>query len=126
MHGGHVVVGQAEPLGRAGAEVLGHHVEARRQAQHEVAPGRLLEVDDDRALREVVAQEGRADAAPVGVGHGGHGAAAEVARAGRLDLDHLGPEAPEQLGGVGERLHLLEGQDAHARRAACPSAPPPG
>ena len=120
MHGGHVLVAQAESFDGAGAEVLGHDVEARRQPQDEVAPGRLLEVDDDGALGEVVAQEGGADGAPVGVGHGGRGAAPEVARAGRLDLDHLGPEAPQQLGGVGEGLHLLEGEDADAGERLAP------
>ena len=33
---------------------------------------------------------------------------------GVLDLDDLGAEAGEQLGGVGQRLHLLGGEDAHA------------
>ena len=88
--------------------------------QHEVAPGRLLEVDDDGALGKVVAQEGGAHGAPVGVGERRRGRAPEVARAGRLDLDHLGAEAPEQLRGVGERLHLLEGENAHAGEGLAP------
>ena len=71
MRGRDVVVAEAEALDGAGAEVLGHDVEARRQPQHEVAPGRLLEVDDDGALGQVVAQEGGPDGAPVGIGHGG-------------------------------------------------------
>ena len=120
MHRSDVVVGQAEALGRTGAEVLGHDVEARRQTQHQVVPLRLLEVDHDGALGEVVAHEGRADAAALGIGHGGHGAPAEVARAGRLHLDDLGTEPAEQLGGVGERLHLLEGQDPDAVERLAP------
>ena len=40
--------------------------------------------------------------------------------AGRLDLDDLGTEAPQQLGGVGERLHLLEGEDADAVERLAP------
>ena len=31
-----------------------------------------------------------------------------------LDLDHLRTHAGHELGGVGERLHLLDGQDANA------------
>ena len=62
-------VAEAESLNGTGAEVLGHHVEARRQLQHEVAAGRLFEVDDDRALGEVVAEEGGADRASRGVRH---------------------------------------------------------
>jgi hypothetical protein len=31
-----------------------------------------------------------------------------------LDLHDVGAEAGQELGGVGERLHLLEGEDAHA------------
>ena len=120
VRGGHVLVAESEALDGTGAEVLGHDVEARRQLQHEIAPGRLLEVDDDGALREVVAQEGGADGAAVGIGHRGRRAPPEVARAGRLDLDHLGAEAPQQLGGVGERLHLLEGQDADAGQRLAP------
>ena len=95
MHGGDVLVAQTEALNGTGAKVLGHDVEARRQPQHEVAPGRLLEVDDDGALGQVVAQEGGAHGAPVGVGQRGRGRAPQVTGAGRLDLDHLGAEAPQ-------------------------------
>ena len=28
-----------------------------------------------------------------------------------LDLDDVGPEAAEELRGIGQRLHLLEGED---------------
>ena len=114
MHFGNVFVAEAEPLDRSGAEVLGHHVEAWCQLQHQVAAGRLLQVDDDGALGQVVAQEGGADGPPGGVRHGGRRAAAQVARAGRFDLDDLGAKAPQHLGGVGERLHLLERKDADA------------
>ncbi len=51
---------------------------------------------------------------PSGSVMAGMAAAPEVAGAGRLDLDHVGTEAAEQLGGVGQRLHLLEGQDPDA------------
>ncbi len=39
-------------------------------------------------------------------------AAPEVAGARCLDLDDVGAEAAEQLGGEGKRLHLLEGEHA--------------
>ena len=120
MHRRDVVVRQAEPLGRPGPEVLGHDVEARREAQDQVPARRLLEVDHDRALGEVVAHERRADAAALGVDHGGHGAAAEIAGARRLHLDDVGAQPAEQLGGVGERLHLLEGEDPHAVERLAP------
>ena len=109
----HVVVAQPEALDGAGAEVLGDDVEARRQSQHEVASGRLFEVDDDRPLGQVVAEERRTDGASIGIGHGGRGGPAEVTGAGRFDLHHVGAEPSQELGGVGEGLHLLEGEDAH-------------
>ena len=70
----------------------------------------------DRLLRRKVAPTVR----PSGSVSGRRGAATEVAGAGRLDLDHLGAEATQQLGGVGERLHLLEGEDAHAVERLAP------
>ena len=120
MGGDHVVVGQLEPLGHAGAEVLGDDVETGGQAQHEVPARRCLQVDDDGALRQVVAHEGRTDGTAVGVDHGRGGAAPEVTGAGCLDLDHLGAEPTEQLGGKGEGLHLLEGEDADAVERLAP------
>ena len=50
-----------------------------REPQHEVAAGRRLEVDGDRPLAEVVAQEGGADAAALRVEHRRLRAAPEVA-----------------------------------------------
>ena len=120
MRGGDVVVAEAEALDGAGAEVLGHDVEARGQPQHQIAPDRLLEVDDDRVLGQVVAQKGGPDSAAVRVGHGGRRGAPEVAGAGRLDLHHLGTEAPQELGGIGQRLHLLEGEDADTGQRFAP------
>jgi hypothetical protein len=74
----------------------------------------MLEVDGQAALAEVVAQERGADLAALGVEHVGERPAARLAGAGVLDLDDVGAEARQQLGGVGERLHLLRGQDADA------------
>ncbi len=42
-----------------------------------------------------------------------------------LDLDDVGAQAGEQLGGVGQRLHLLGGQDAHAVERLARTAPRP-
>ena len=62
-----------------------------------------------RLLRRNVAPTSR----PSGSGIGGN-EPRPTRRAGVLDLDHVGAEAGEQLGGVGEGLHLLGGQDADA------------
>ena len=114
VHRGDVGVAEPELGHRAGLRVLGDHVEPRREPQHEVAPGRGLEVDGDRPLAEVVAQEGGADARALGVDHRRLRAAPEVAALRVLDLHDVGAEPGEQLGGVGERLHLLEGEHADA------------
>ena len=71
----------------------------------------------DRLLRMKVAPTGR----PAGSAMAGIGAAPEVARARRLDLDHLGAEPAQQLGGEGQRLHLLEGEDADAVERLAPA-----
>ena len=70
----------------------------------------------DRLLRRKVAPTAR----PSGSVSAGEARAPEVTRAGRLDLDHLGAEAPQQLRGVGQRLHLLEGENAHAGERLAP------
>ena len=64
-----VLEAEAEPLHGPGPEVLGDHVEARGHVEHELAPRGVLEVDADAALAEVVAQEGGAHRAPVGIGY---------------------------------------------------------
>ncbi len=57
---------------------------------------------------------------PSGSVMAGMRAAAEVPGAGRLHLDHVGPQPPEQLGGVGEGLHLLEREHPHAVERLAP------
>jgi hypothetical protein len=114
VHGGDVVVAQAEAGHGPCPGVLGDHVEAGREAQHQVPPLGRLEVDAHAALAEVVAEERGADLAAVGVGHRRERPATEVPALGVLDLHHLGPEAAEELRGVREGLHLLEGEHAHA------------
>ena len=90
------------------------------QRQEELAALGRLEVEPDAALVEVVAQEGGADLAALGIEHGRQRAPAGLAVHRVLDLDHLGAEAGQQLGGVGERLHLLDGEDAHAVERLAP------
>ena len=70
----------------------------------------------DRLLRKKVAPTAR----PSGSVSAGEARSPEVTRAGRFDLDHLGTEAPQELRGVGQRLHLLEGEDAHAGERLAP------
>ena len=62
-----------------GLEVLGDHVEVRHQREEQLAALRLLQVDADAALVEVVAQEGRADLRPSGSIIAGVDAAARLA-----------------------------------------------
>jgi hypothetical protein len=63
---------------------------------------------------EVVPEERRPDRPALRVGHGRERAAPQVAALRVLDLDDLRPEAGQELRGVGEGLHLLEGEHAHA------------
>ena len=104
---------QAHAVQRAGLEVLGHHVEPGGQVQDHLAALGVLEVHADRALVQVVAQERGPHPPALGVGHGRQRRPARVAPLGVLHLDHLGAEPGQELGGVGQRLHLLEGQHPH-------------
>ena len=72
-----------------------------------------MQVEAQAALVEVVAQECGAHAATLGIEHRRRGAAARLAVYRVLDLDHVGAESGQQLGGERERLHLLGGEDAH-------------
>jgi hypothetical protein len=108
------VIAEAEAVHRPRLEVLADDVEAGDQRQEQLAALGSLEVDGHAALVEVVAQERGAHRAAVGVDHVRERPPARLARPGVLDLDHVGAEAGQELGGVGQRLHLLGGQDAHA------------
>ena len=82
---------QAQLVGRAGAQVLHHHVGARDQAQRRVAAGLALEVERDRAL------------AAVAGAHHRFAVAADVARlvaVHRLDLDDAGAQFGQCHGGA--------------------------
>ena len=69
------LVAESEPVHRARLEVLADHVEASGQLDEQLAAPRVLQVDSDRCLVEVVAQEGRAHRATLGVGDRGFGTA---------------------------------------------------
>ena len=84
-------------------------------------PRGVLEIDADAAFAEIVAEEGGAEAAALGIGRRGLRGSAQLA-ARRFDLHHVGPEPRQELGGKRQRLHLLEGQDADADQR--PSRPP--
>ena len=68
----------------------------------------------EAALVEVVAQVGGADLPALGVEHRRGRRPARLAVDRVLDLHHLGAEAGEHLGRVGERLHLLGGEHPDA------------
>jgi hypothetical protein len=114
MDGGDVVVPEPQAGHGPGSRVLRDHVEAGGELEHQVAALRGLEVHAHAALAEVVAEERGAHLAPRRVGHRRQRAAAEVTPLGVLDLDHLRPEAGQELGGVGQRLHLLQGEHPDA------------
>jgi hypothetical protein len=98
-----VVVAQPEPVGGARPERLDHDVGAIAQLAREREIGRVLEVEDDRALVAVEAQVvGRAlldERRPPG--------ARVVAAVGPLDLDDVGPEVAQR--------HRAQRPGEHAR-----------
>ena len=110
VHRVHVLGAEPPALHRAGPEVLEHHVCGRHEPLRDLLAALLAQVERHRRL---VAGEDRppqrvvvvAQAAPV---------AHRVARAGRLDLHHVGPEVAEQRPHVGTREELPELQDAQA------------
>ena len=104
---------------RANLVVLDQHVRLRRQPADDVLPFRARDVDGDRSLPAVgadeigglagvLAQPGRAPAARV------------VARARPLDLDHVGAEIGECLGRPRSCQDAAQIQDADVReRTIC-------
>ena len=76
--------------------------------------GLALQIDADALLVQIVAQVRGAHALAVDIRYGRQGAPGRFAGFRVLDLHHLGAQASHQLGRVGERLHLLDGQDADA------------
>ncbi len=85
---------EAEPLQHAGAEVLHQHVGTVDQPEQDLLVGGVLEVERDRLLVAVGAQEVRR-LPRVGLADERRPpAAGVVAAAGRLHLDHAGAESP--------------------------------
>src|SRR5438270_7517647 len=113
MDSPHGLVAEAEAIHGPGLEVLGHHVELGCQLQEQLAPALALQVDADAAFAQVVAEEGGADWPAARVEHRRLRAAPGLARR-RLDLDHVGAETSELLGGVRQGLHLLGSQHPDA------------
>ena len=101
-------------------EILDHHVGARRELLDDALAVRRLEVDRDRALAAVAGEiVGRAETAAVLVLHEGRApAAGVVARAGALDLDHVGAEIGERLAGPGTGEDAGKLEHANARERA--------
>ena len=120
----------AEPAASkvADLEILHQHIGAARQPAHQGNALLARQVDGERTLVAVggevigafaglvavrIAQEGRSPAAGV------------VAAAGPLDLDHVGPEIAEELGGGGtgedarQVEHLHPGERSPAARTRC-------
>ncbi len=114
MHRPDGLVPDAQAIGGTGPEVLAHDVEAGCHPQEQLDTLRVLQVDADAALVQVVAKEGGAHLATIGVRHEGLGSTTAVAGHRMLDLDHLGTQAGQQLGGEREGRHLLDGQDPYA------------
>jgi hypothetical protein len=116
--GGERVVPEPEPLHRAGLEVLGDHVVVRNQLLHELDAARVLQIDADALLAQVVAQIGRTDLSAVVVADRRLCGAPRLAVHRVLDLHHLGAEVREQLRGERHCLHLLDREDPHAGERA--------
>jgi hypothetical protein len=102
-----------EPRGDPGAEVLYHHVAFRRQRGDDLAGARGLEVERDALL--VAVEQSEIDAR---LADEWAEAARIVARARRLDLDHLGAEVGEQRRAIRPRHDAREIEHANAREQA--------
>ncbi|MCY1225839.1 hypothetical protein D3C81_959840 [compost metagenome] len=77
------------------AHVVDQHIGIGGEAQQRFAPGGLLQVQHDAALAAIDVQEDAGHAVVAAGAHITHGVAG-----GRLDLDHVGAEVAEDLGGV--------------------------
>jgi hypothetical protein len=112
LAGAEPVPAEAEPLHRAGPAILDEHVGLEHQRAGEVARGRVLEVEHDRALAAVDRCEVLAEA------FGDRRPLPHRVAVGRLDLRHVGAEVGEQHAAKGARRHVAELDDAHAREGA--------
>ena len=117
---GQRVEAEAEPLRRAGGEVLHQDVGAIDELPEDRPCLRVLEVEGHALLRPVAPEEVRrlpVDALVVG--------AREVAAARALDLDHPGAEVGELAGAERGGDRVLERDDGEAGKGAHPTAQNP-
>jgi hypothetical protein len=91
-------ISEAQRLERAGAVVLHEDIGGCDQLLEDVAIGFCLQVEGDRALVGGLRQEGRAHMAAV-ERLVGAGSAALVGLVGMLDLDHVGAQHGQLIGG---------------------------
>ena len=109
---------EAVLLQPAGLEVLDHHVAGCSQTTHGLGAFRAGDVQLDRLLASVGAQE-IGGVSRLAIGRGGEGrppVAGVVARARPLDLDHLGAQVGQRLRRPGPGQHPRQVQHAHARQ----------
>ena len=100
-------VADAQPVHRAGREVLHDDVDLLDEAEEERLALGVAEVDGDRALAAVDAEEVAAPAVLVGAGGAG-----DVAARRALDLDHVRAEVAKDHRGVGPGEDPGEVEDA--------------
>jgi len=102
-------VGEAQPDGGAGREVLHEHVRPFKQPGEHVLRLRMLDVQREALLRAIGPHEMRGQASdPLVI------VAGEVAAAGALDLDHAGAEIGELARAERRRNRVFEGHDGDA------------
>ena len=102
-------VGEPEFRRRLGAHVVHDDVGILREAADDGLAFGIFQVDGDGAFVAVDAHEGRAH----GGGAAGTRGAIEIAL-GRLDLDHVGAEIAQDLGGIGAEHDRGEIDDLEA------------
>ncbi len=105
---GHGGVVQAEGRQRPGTEILDDHVRSAAQVQHQRPSGRVVEIDRHVALPGVLLRVVVRDAVR------SRGGDASEITGGRLDLDHVGTEVPQNLGAVRPGENPTEVHDLHA------------
>jgi hypothetical protein len=110
-----IVWPQTPALHRAGAEVLDQHIRVCGEAAHDVLRGRVFQVQRHRALvarLHLPPDRGAVFEQPP--------FAQRVARAGCLNLDHIGAEIRQRLGRERPGDQLPEFEDLEAgKRAGC-------
>ena len=100
---------EAEPLDRAGGEILAEDVGLLRHLLHQFDAARVLQIDRDRPLVGVVLQEVIGILARLAAG-----GAARIAELGVLHLHHIGAHPGERLGAGRSGLELRQVQHLHA------------